>query len=79
MDEKEYLKKTIGINLEGQKSDSSYVIDIKNSKEYGRVFSKLDNCDDLQLLDDNQLITEESSSLMYESKSEPYLLNLLAD
>ena len=59
--------------------DGSYVIDIIDSNKYGKIFSILDKSDDLDILEDNQVITEQGSSIMYESLSEPYLLNLIAD
>ena len=79
MGPKEYLNK-IGITQEGSTGkDGSYVIDLIDSDDYGKIFSKLDKVKDLDLLEDNQVITEQGSSLMYESESEPYLLNLIAD
>lgn len=79
MSVEEYLK-SIGINEEPVKSDNdSYVINIINSNQYGRIFSKLERSNDLDPLEDNQVVTEEGSSLVYESESEPFLLSLLAD
>lgn len=78
MDVKEYLK-SIGIHYIGTETDKAYVIDLANSDDYGRVFSILDRCDDLDILQDNQVITEQGSSLMYESDSTDYILNLIAD
>lgn len=75
----EYLK-SIGISNKGTfGEDDSYVIQLNNSNEFGRMFTKLDSIDDVEQLEDNQVITEQGSSLMYESLSEPYLLNLIAD
>lgn len=80
MNVQEYLK-SIGLNLEVNKGvdENAYVADILTSDDYGKVFSKLENSDDLDLMYDNQVLTEEGSSLVYESLSEPYLLNLIAD
>ena len=76
---KEYLK-SIGIQKEVYKSENgSYIIDILNSNEYGKIFGLLEKSNDLDPLEDNQVITEQGSSLVYESISEPYLLSLLAD
>lgn len=75
---KDYLK-SIGINQSGTEKEDTYVIDLQNSDEYGRVYSRLENADDLDILQDNQVITEQGSSLMYESETQPYLLNLIAD
>lgn len=70
----------IGITYSGSISENdSYVIDLPNSDAYGKVFSTLDSSDDLEIMQDNQVITEQGSSLMYECEEEPYLLNLIAD
>ena len=79
MNPKVYLN-SIGITQSGAPGDDgSYVIDLLDSDDYGKMFSKLERIKDLDLLEDNQVITEQGSSLMYESKSEPFLLNLIAD
>lgn len=79
MTEQEYLKQ-LNITLEGEIGDNnSYVVSLKDSNDYGRIFSKLEKSDDLDPLEDNQVVTEQGSSLMYESLSEPFLLNLIAD
>lgn len=79
MTEKEYLK-SIGISKDGAiGDDNSYVVDIMDSNEYGKIFSTLEKSDDLDPLEDNQVVTEQGSSLMYEAMSEPFLLNLIAD
>lgn len=79
MEIEEYIS-SIGVKETGFMSeDGSYVIDIIDSNKYGKIFSILDKSDDLDILEDNQVITEQGSSIMYESLSEPYLLNLIAD
>ena len=82
MTEQEYIKE-LGINKQASKGDNnSYVVDILNSDEYGKIYSILDKAidsEELEMLEDNQVVTEQGSSLLYESTSEPYLLNLLAD
>lgn len=72
----EELKK-LGIEQEGQEGkDGSYVIPIENSDEWGKMFSKLDGSD-LEDMEDNQLLTDNNSSLMF--RSDNYQYNLLAD
>ena len=78
MELEEYLLK-LNIRLPGEYGDDAYVIDLKNSDEYGKMFTLLDLSDDLDIMQDNQVITDQGSSLTYESLSEPYLFNLLAD
>jgi len=75
----EFLK-DIGITKTGSiGEDGAYVIDLVDSNEYGRIFSTLEKSTDLDILEDNQVVTEQGSSLIYESDTEPYLLNLIAD
>lgn len=74
----EYLK-TIKINNEPKISENGWIIDLLNSTEYGKIFSKLENADDIEILEDNQVVTEQGSSLVYQSLSQPYLFTLLAD
>ena len=69
--------KRLGIEQEGQEGkDGSYVITIKNSDEWGKIFSKLDNSD-LEEMEENSLLTDNNSSLMF--RSDNYQYNLLAD
>lgn len=79
MEIKQYLQ-SINIDKEGSLSDdNAYVIDLTDSNEYGKIYSKLEKAEDLDIMYDNQVITEQGSSLVYESLSEPLLLNLIAD
>ena len=77
----EEFAKELKIKTPGNFSEDerSYIIDLKNSNDYGKAYTLLDNSPLLDLLDDNQVITEEGSSIMYEAKEEDYLVNLLAD
>ena len=76
----EELLKSININKSGEYNDNNnYIISLLDSKEYGRVFSTLEKSDAVDIMEDNQVITEQGSSLMYEAIEEPYILNLLAD
>lgn len=78
-DVKDYLKK-IGLAYQPTKSsNNSYVIDLIDSDDYGKVYSKLENCEDLEPLQDNQVLTEKGGSTTYESITEPYIFTLIAD
>lgn len=75
----DYLK-SINIPYTGEISNNdSYVIDLSNSNDYGKIYSILDKSEDLDLLDDNQVVTEQGSSLIYESDSTNYMVNLISD
>lgn len=75
----EELLNKLNINLTGNQSKNSYIIDIPNSDEYGRIYSKLDKSDIVEEYEENQMITEQGSSLMYEVVDEDYIINLIAD
>ncbi len=75
---KNYINK-IGITFPGEIIDEAYVVVIPTSNDYGKVYSKLEKTEDLYMMDENQLITEDGGSIMFESESEPFILNLMAD
>ena len=75
----EELLNKLNMNLTGNQSKNSYIIDIPNSDEYGRIYSKLDKSDIVEEYEENQMITEQGSSLMYEVIDEDYIINLIAD
>lgn len=75
----EELLNKLNINLTGNQSKNSYIIDIPNSDEYGRIYSKLDKSNIVEEYEENQMITEQGSSLMYEVIDEDYIINLIAD
>lgn len=78
MTEEQFLKE-LGIDKPGEYTEDSYIVSLTDSKEYGRVFSILEKSDKLDIMEDNQVVTEQGSSLMYESTEESYIVNLLAD
>lgn len=77
----EELTDLLGIYKKGNlgQDNESYVIDLNNSDEFGRIYTILENSDVVAQLEDNQVVTEEGSSLMYEFIDEPYIVNLLSD
>ena len=80
MEIEEFAKK-LNLKYTGTYSEEekSYVIDLPNSNVYGDVYIKLENNNLVDLLEDNQVITEEGSSLTYEAVNEPFIISLLAD
>lgn len=73
----EFLRE-LGIegNLNRGKNDV-YVLDIENSDEYGKIYSRLDRSDLLDEVVDNSQITYDAANIQYES--DDYLISLLAD
>lgn len=59
--------------------DNTYVIDIMDSDDYARYYSKLDKSEELEELDDSSQITLDNSSIQYESIDGRFNLTLLAD
>ena len=72
------LLKQIGIDAEPVKGENgSYNIDIKDSNEYGRYFSKLDKSDLVEEEQDASSVNFENSSIQFTNDN--YTLTLLAD
>lgn len=81
MEVQEYLD-SIGIHHQVVKGDdaNSYVVSLLDDNEFSKVFTildKLDNKGEIELREDNQVVTEQGSSLLY--ISDEFQLNLLAD
>lgn len=72
------LLKQIGINAEPVKGENgSYNIDIEDSNEYGRYFSKLDKSDLVEEEQDASSVNFENSSIQF--TNDKYTLTLIAD
>ena len=78
-EEFEELLDRLDISERGKLSNDRYVITLVDSDDYGRIFSKLDKSSILDIIEENQVVTEQGSSLMYEDAEEKFLLNLIAD
>lgn len=75
----EKFLRSIGINKAGTYSkNDSYVIDLEGSEEFGKVFSTLDNNEDLEYMDENNLLTVSNATMTYRYNNE-YQIQLLAD
>lgn len=72
------LLKQIGIDAEPVKGENgSYNIDIEDSNEYGRYFSKLDKSDLVEEEQDASSVNFENSSIQF--TNDDYTLTLIAD
>lgn len=56
---------SIGIEGQLQKSSSSYVLDIGNSDEYGRIYSLLDNSDEVEEDPESSQVTLDYASVQF--------------
>lgn len=72
----EFLK-SLGINGNLQKSNSSYVMDIEDSNEYGKIYSLLDKSDEIEEDTESSQVTLDYSSIQF--FNDLYTLQLIAD
>jgi len=76
----EELLKKIGITeMPNKTDDGNFVIDILDSDEYAKYYSKLDRSDLVEEDDDSSQMSLDSSSIQYISNDDKYTLTLLAD
>ena len=62
----ESVLRKLNIYLEGSYSkDGSYVVDIYDSDDFGRVYSLLDNNNNVEELDDSSLLNQHSANISY--------------
>lgn len=74
----EKFLKDIGITQIGHYTKSnSYIIDIEDSDEYGKIYSRLDKCEDLIEDEDSSTITVHTSNIVFES--DEFQFTLIAD
>ena len=65
----------IGISQVGHYTKSnSYVIDIEDSEEYGKIYSSLDKCEELVEDEDSSTITVHTSTIVFESDDFQFIL-----
>lgn len=76
-----YLEKfleKLGITQVGHYTKTNtYIIDIEDSDEYGKIYSVLDKSDEIEEDEDSSTITVHTSNLVFESDN--YQLTLIAD
>jgi hypothetical protein len=74
----EKFLKDIGITSKGHYGeDKSYIIDIDDSDEFGKYYSRLGKSDLLDEDENSSLIAEENASIVFEG--DDYIITLLAD
>lgn len=73
----EFLKE-LGINLELYRTDDGdYSADIKDSNEYGKIFSKLDKSDLVEEEQECSTVTFDNSNIQY--VNDDYTITIIAD
>ena len=74
----EELLNKLNIKSRGEYSqDGSYVIDIPDSDKWGTFYSRLDNTNLLEAVEEGSLLTEDEASLIY--TNDEYIFTLIAD
>ena len=74
----EKFLKELGINQVGHYNNkNNYIIDIEDSNEYGKIYSKLDKSELVDENDDSSSITSNNSHIVFES--DEYQFTLIAD
>ena len=72
------IARELGIRTKGEFSeDGSYVINLPNSDEWGKVYSIIDDNEEVEKMTDNSLVQDDGASLLYRYKG--VQINLLAD
>lgn len=72
-----FLKK-LGITQVGHYTKTNtYIIDIEDSDEYGKIYSTLDKSEEVEEDEDSSTITVHTSNIIYESDN--FQFNLIAD
>lgn len=61
----EEFAKSIGITGEGTTSGNIYTVNLKDSNEYSRVYTLLDKAPDADLDNDESVLSESSTLLVY--------------
>jgi hypothetical protein len=74
----EKLLRELNIYLEGSYSkDGSYIVDIYDSDDFGRIYSLLDNNRNVEELESSSLLNTHSANISY--LYDDYQLTLIAD
>ena len=75
----EEMLRNLGIQLAGEYSSSgSYVIDLDNDTEWGKIYTLLDNAELVEQNEESVLLTTHNASLIY-TYDDSYALVLKAD
>ena len=59
------IARELGLPIGEFARDGSYVIDIDDSNQFGKIYSKLENNDEIKDQSDNALVTIHGASLLY--------------
>lgn len=68
---------SIGITQEGVETGNTYTVNLKDSNEYSRVYTILDKADGIDLDNDESVLSESSTLLVY--LADDFDIKLIAD
>lgn len=68
---------SLGIEGNLRRSAKSQVLDIDDSNQYGRIYSILDNSDEVEEDSESSQVTEDYSSIQF--YNDEYIIQLIAD
>lgn len=71
------LLKQLQIDGKLNKTSAGYILNIENSNEFSKIYSKLENSDLVEEIFENSQVTPDTVSIQY--RSDDYLLTLLGD
>ena len=70
--------RNLGITISGTYTDEgAYSIDIRDDREYSRIFNLLEKSSKVEQLEDTSTVNYENANVMFGSDN--YILNLIAD
>lgn len=75
-----WIESNLGLKDCVQDKDGSYLYSLSNSKEFGKIYSKLDKNSGVTELKSSSMVTDDYSSIYFRRDSEPrFMINLQAD
>lgn len=75
-----WIESNLGLSDPVQDKDGSYVYSLSNSKEFGKIYSKLDKNNGVTELKSSSMVTDDYSSIYFKRVGEPkFIINLQAD
>lgn len=76
----ETVLKKLGLHYTGTYTeDGAFVVDLANDSDFGKVYSVLDDAQDLDYQEDNSTLTADNANLNYIYGEDEYLITLMAD
>lgn len=76
----ETVLKNLGLHYAGTYTDDgSFVVDLDGDRDFGKVYSILDDAESLDYQEDSSTLTADNANLNYIYGEDEYLITLMAD